>query len=234
VTDPTPLFDRERTLSDDYERVPRWFVPGYDASHALAAVLLRDRLGDAPARLLVVGAGGGVELSVLAGTVPAWRFVGVDPSAQMLAAARRKVAEAGAAERVEWVQGEVDAAPRERFDAATALLVLQFVPDDGRRLAALRAIRARLAPGAPFVVIDGCADLDGPDFEEELRLYAAHALRNGAPAELVAGAVGMMRSQIAFVSTAREEELLREAGFANLRRFYTGLWFHGWIARAEG
>jgi len=39
-------FDRNPALSDNYERAPRWFVPGYDASHAMAAVLLRDRIGE--------------------------------------------------------------------------------------------------------------------------------------------------------------------------------------------
>jgi hypothetical protein len=35
------LFDRNRALSASYEQGPRWFIPGYDASHAMAAVLLR-------------------------------------------------------------------------------------------------------------------------------------------------------------------------------------------------
>jgi hypothetical protein len=49
-------FDRNPALSDNYERAPRWFVPGYDASHAMAAVLLRDRIGER-GHILVLGAG---------------------------------------------------------------------------------------------------------------------------------------------------------------------------------
>src|SRR5208337_2521476 len=76
VTDETD-FDRDRTLSGNYEQAPRWFIPGYDASHAMAAVLLRDRIGER-GRILVVGAGGGVELSVLARECQGWTFTGVD------------------------------------------------------------------------------------------------------------------------------------------------------------
>lgn len=227
----SPLFDRNPALSDDYEQGPRWFIPGYDASHAMAAVLLRDRLGE-QGRILVVGAGGGVELAVFAQECAGWRFTAVDPSAEMLERAKRKLAALGAGERVSWIQGTVEAAPREAFDAATAFLALHFVPDDGQRLAALREIHARLAPGAPFLVIDGCSDPRAPSFEEDLRLYAASARRNGAPAERVAGAVKMLHENVAFVSREREEALLREAGFRSARLFYVALWVHGWLALA--
>ena len=72
-------FDRRPALSDNYEQAPRWFIPGYDASHAMAAVLLRDRIGER-GRILVVGAGGGVELSVFARECRGWTFTGVAPS----------------------------------------------------------------------------------------------------------------------------------------------------------
>jgi tRNA (cmo5U34)-methyltransferase len=75
---PETDFDRNPALSDNYERAPRWFIPGYDASHAMAAVLLRDRVSE-HGQILVVGAGGGVELSVFARECQGWTFTGVDP-----------------------------------------------------------------------------------------------------------------------------------------------------------
>jgi tRNA (cmo5U34)-methyltransferase len=225
------LFDRDPTLTASYEHVPRWFIPGYDLSHALAAVLLRERLGER-ARILVVGAGGGVELSVFAKECAGWSFVGVDPSRVMLEQARRKLALASAAERVQLVEGSADAAPRERFDAATAFLCLNFVPDDGSRLAALREIHARLAPGGTFLVVDGCNATAGPRFEEHLRLYAAFGRRNGAPPEAVERGLQMQREGLFVVPPAREEQLLAEAGFRDFRLFYSALWIHGWSAIA--
>ena len=52
-------FDRSPAITENYERGPRWFVPGYDLSHVMAAVLLRDWIGE-NGHILVVGAGGGV------------------------------------------------------------------------------------------------------------------------------------------------------------------------------
>src|ERR1700730_15664509 len=80
-------FDRNWALTDNYEQGPRWFIPGYDASHAMAAVLLRDRIGDR-GRILVIGAGGGVELSVFARECAGWPFTGIGPSGLVLRQAR--------------------------------------------------------------------------------------------------------------------------------------------------
>ena len=224
-------FDRNRALSDNYEQRPRWFIPGYDASHAMAAVLLRDRIGDR-GRILVVGAGGGVELAVFARECRDWTFTAVDPSAEMLRQAKVTLEAAGAANRVSWVQGGVENSPKAPFDAATAFLALHFVPDDGRRLSTLGEIHARLKPGAPFLMINGCADRNSARFEDDLRVYAAFARRNGAPADVIDLAVSMLRESVFFVPPEREEALLAQAGFRDVRLFYTGLWIVGWIVRS--
>src|SRR5208282_2286359 len=197
----------------------------------MAAVLLRDRIGER-GRILVVGAGGGVELSVLARECQGWTFTGVALSVEKQRQAKTKVEAAGAAARVSWFQGGVENSPREPFDAATAFLCLNFIADDGRRLGTLREIHARLRPGAPFLMINGCTDKNSARFEEDLRIYQAFARRNGAPAEMVEGAVRMQRESLYSVPPEREEALLAEAGFGDARLFYTGLWIFGWIARA--
>jgi tRNA (cmo5U34)-methyltransferase len=223
-------FDRSPAITENYEQGPRWFVPGYDASHAMAAVLLRDRIGQ-EGHILVVGAGGGVELSVFARECANWKFTGVDPSTEMLRQATLKLESAGAADRVTWVLGEIEKSPKGPFDAATSFLALNFVPEE-RRLAILREIRMRLKTGAPFLIIDGCSDKNSVRFEDDLRVYAAFARRSGAKADVVERAVAMQRESLYYVLPEREVALLAEAGFSDARLFYAGLWVYGWIARA--
>jgi tRNA (cmo5U34)-methyltransferase len=223
-------FDRNPSLSDNYERAPRWFVPGYDASHAMAAVLLRDRIGE-HGKILVVGAGGGVELSVFARECQGWMFTGVDPSVEMLRQAKVKLETVGASDRVSWVQGVVEDSPIGPFDAATAFLCLNFVPVD-RRLATLREIHVRLTSGSPFLMINGCSDKNSTRFEDDLRLYTAFARRSGAPADMVQGAARMQRESLFYVLPEREVAVLKEAGFQDVHLFYAGLWVFGWIACA--
>ncbi|RYG15551.1 MAG: class I SAM-dependent methyltransferase, partial [Chitinophagaceae bacterium] len=58
-------------------------VPGLRDVHRMSALLMAERVPSG-GRVLVVGAGGGMELSYFAQTFPDWRFDGVDPSREML------------------------------------------------------------------------------------------------------------------------------------------------------
>ena len=81
-------------------------------------------------------------------------------------------------------------------------------------------------------MITGCSDKNSACFEDDLRVYAAFARRNGAPADVVEEALRMQRESLHYLLPEREVALLIEAGFGDVRLFYTGLWVFGWIARA--
>ena len=100
-------------------------------------------------RLLVLGAGGGLELKALAETRPGWRLDGVDPSADMLRQASAPLGEL--APRATLHQGYIEDAPEGPFDGATCLLTLHFLPA-AERLRTVREVARRLRPGAPFIV----------------------------------------------------------------------------------
>ena len=131
----------------DYAEGPRRFVPGFADLHRMTSILLAEH---APqnARVLVLGAGGGLELKSMAETAPGWTFVGVDPAAAMLKLAEQTLGPLGA--RVQFQHGFIDDAPDGPFDAATCLLTLHFLNADERRRTASE-IHRRLKPGAPFV-----------------------------------------------------------------------------------
>lgn len=78
-----------------YHEGPPRFVPGFADMQRMARVLLAER-APVDARVLVLGAGGGLELKAFADGQPGWTFDGVDPSAAMLELARQLVAAHGA------------------------------------------------------------------------------------------------------------------------------------------
>lgn len=212
-----------------YAEGPPKYVPGYVSMQAMAAQLLAERAGN-HAEVLVLGAGGGLELAMFADRQPDWRFVAVDPSAEMLRQAEQRLGDK--AERVRWVRGLIADAPPGPFDGASCLLTLHFVPDDGSKLDTLRAIRSRLKPGAPFVVVDQCLDAGSPDYALWLDRYARFALNSKADPDQVAEAVKRIRAEVNTVSAEREVALLTEAGFRDIDLFYAGLSWRGWAARA--
>ena len=192
----------------------------------MASILLAEHVG-ATGRVLVLGAGGGLELKLFAEQHPGWRFLGIDPSAEMLALARSTLGPLAA--RVDFHEGYIDTAPVEPFDAATCLLTLHFVPV-AERLRTLVELRRRLKPGAPLVVAHHSFPHSGDEKVRWLRRYAAFAVASGVPATHADNAIEAIGARLPILSPEEDEALLREAGFGNVELFYAGFTFRGWVA----
>src|SRR5687767_6839202 len=82
MSQPTDVFADPEAVSRYAEGPPR-LVPGFADLQRMARLLIAEQAPQG-ARVLVVGAGGGLELKVFAESQPEWTFDGVDPSAEML------------------------------------------------------------------------------------------------------------------------------------------------------
>ncbi len=221
-------FDSEG--AQNYEHRIRLVVPGYEALHSMANSLLHLDLGE-QSRLLIVGAGTGMELVHLGKSNPRWRFTGVDPSADMLAVARQRVMEEGLSERVTLHAGLAHELPAsEPYDAATLILVMHFVPDNGEKLELLRSISAQLKPGAPFVLADLHGDRTSDRFVRFIAAWRRRLIALGMATEEVEERFRVL-SDVYFVPEERITALLHEAGFDHVELFYSALLFGGWVAR---
>lgn len=201
-------------------------VPGLADLHRMAMLLLSERAPPA-AHILVVGAGGGMELKAMAEARRQWVFTGVDPSAAMLDLARRHIEPFN--DRIELIEGTVDAASSGPFDGAACLLTLHFL-DGSERLLTLKAIRRRLKPDARLVVAHHSAP--GADAERWLTRSVVFADRTGVDWEK-ANATAAAMARLPLLSVAEEEALLGEAGFSDVELFYAAFSFRGWVATAS-
>lgn len=208
------------------ESTPRK-VPGFADLHRMAILLLAERAPEA-ADILVVGAGGGLELKAFAEAQPHWRFVGVDPSAEMLDLARRILGPLQS--RVELQQGYIDAAPTGPFDGATCLLTLHFLTKD-ERLRTLREIRRRLKPGSALVVAHHSISEDG-DFARWFARSVAFSGGASADTHRASAVAATIAERLPVLASNEDEAILREAGFSDVALFYAGLSFRGWVAIA--
>jgi tRNA (cmo5U34)-methyltransferase len=179
--------------------------------------------------VLVLGAGGGLELKAFADVQPRWTFDGVDPAAEMLKQASRTLGPR--AERVRLHEGYIDDAPEGPFDAAACLLTLHFLKYD-ERLRTAREIRRRLKPGAPFVAAHSSFPQEPGARALWLSRYAAFALGSGADREQVEKMRAAVEAHLNLLSPERDEELLREAGFSEVSLFYAAFTWRGWVTYA--
>lgn len=212
------------------EKGPAAFMPGHGGVLQMAGVLLAEQVPE-DGRVLIVGAGGGLDTRALAKAGPNWSFVGVDPARNMLDLARHVVGDEINA-RLELIEGVAADAPDGPFDAATLILVLGMIADDGSKLATLTEIHRRLKPGAPFVLVDRCDDRGSPNFERNIKRYVAYAVASGVDAETVSGAYDSQKANPGLVTAERDEALLVEAGFKMIEVFYVGMNWRGWVGYA--
>lgn len=201
-------------------------VPGLDDLHRMVTLLLAEQ-ATGEAHMLVVGAGGGMELRSMAASRGDWSFTGVDPSRAMLELAREAVSPF--ADRISLLEGTIDQAPAGPFDGATCLLTLHFL-NRSERLRTLQGIRNRLKPGARLVIAHHAPPVG--DAERWLARSATFGQEAGSSTANLAATATMMVERLPLLGPAAEEELLREAGFLFVDLFYAAFSFRGWVASA--
>lgn len=215
----------QETPRDAYLDGPPRQVPGFLGLHRMVGLLLAER-APAEARILVLGAGGGLELRALADAHAQWHFDGVDPSRPMLELAEKTAGPHRT--RMRFHHGYIDSAPMGPFDGAVSLLTFHFIPRVDR-LRTLEAIRLRLKRGAPLTLAH--ISVASPEAERSLWLER-NLVYAGASAASAERSKQAMISQLSILSPEEDEALIAQAGFSSVALFYAGLGFRGWVAYA--
>ena len=225
VIDPNVQFDGEMSVRYD-AFVPK-LIPDYVRLHELLVAQLGLAL-DEGARILVVGAGTCTEVLTLADFDPTWTFVAVEPSAAMVEVARERMAEAGLSDRVTFHVGTLDTLEDQGpFDAATAILIMQFIPVE-EKAAMFQDIAKRLKADAPLVMAHPIGD---PETDEHV--LAMQSWRDHMDATLkdrAADVYATVSETLHFMSDEAQADALKSVGFDQVVRFHTKLIIGAWIA----
>jgi tRNA (cmo5U34)-methyltransferase len=228
-------FDSER--ANQYNLDIRKAIPGYEALHSMALSLLQVNL-NSPAKLLVVGSGTGMELINYSQKNPGWLLTGVEPSPEMMTIAKQELANQRLSSQVNLHTGYLDTLPeREPMDAATLMLVMHFVPDDGSKLKLLKNIAQRLKPGAEFVLADLHGDKSLPyfaKFTQAWKTFYFSQLDKESKIKVEQDFQTSIDNSIYFIPEARIIELLSTAGFSQIAKFYNAFLFGAWSAKFIG
>lgn len=217
-----------------YEKNTRISIPSYDTLFSMVQSYFRMKLKEKEARILVVGAGGGNEISAWGPSNPQWTFTGVDPSEEMIRIAKNKTIQLGVESRVQLIQGTIDDLPTTNytFDAASCILVLHFIDGIQEKLKLLTSIKENLTSGAPFVLVSAYGDPESTELQDRLQIWKSFWLDGGAESSKVEELVTKGIMKISFIPENQIQWLLAEAGFTNITRFYSTGLFGGWMCHA--
>ncbi|WP_071189125.1 class I SAM-dependent methyltransferase [Trichormus sp. NMC-1] len=216
--------------TNEYDTMIQMALPGYEVMHNMALSVLRANIPER-ANLLIVGAGSGMELVKFSQSNSHWQMLGVDPSSNMLSIAQNKIDEHGLSERIKLFAGYThDLNTTSLYDAATCILVMHFLPDDGSKLALLKNISQRLKSSATFILVDIFGEKETDQFERMISIIQVYWEQMGMNPEKRIQGLETIKKGVFPISEMRVVELLQQAGFGNILRFYTGLWVGGWVA----
>ena len=183
------------------------------------------------AEILIVGAGGGAEIQHISTLQNSWHITGIDPSPDMCNKALSIVNFLDMSDRVDIISGHVSNLDKNKyFSAATSILVMHLLKDDGGKLEYLNSIVDHLESGSPFIHVDFCGDKTSSMFLKEIEAWKRNAINNGITPDLIKKQESTILTELPFVSENREISLLKEAGFSKITTFYQSFMYKGWIA----
>ena len=201
-----------------------------DALHLLISAVFADL--PAKARILCVGAGTGHELIYLAQKFPQWWFAVVEPSAPMLQVCRRKAEECGITPRCDFHEGYLDSLPPSAaFDAATSLLVSQFILAPDARAGFFRAIAERLRPGGYLVSADLASDTASTTYQSLLEVWLRLMRETGSSPEQLEGLRVTYGRDVAILPLERVRSIIASGGFDTPVLFLQTCLIHAWYAQ---
>jgi len=222
------FFEGDRATQYD-DSIPTW-VPNYKfIQQSIPSILTTYLSAEIDPKILVVGCGTGQEISEIKKRKPLWKVLGIDPSPQMIKLAQMKLAYREKDPKLDLKTGIVSDLPLQaKYDAATLILVLHFIPntDDGK-LALLKNIAERLQPGAPLVISD---IYQSETFEEQKALFKHYMIAKGISSEMVEEGLQHVMKDTHRLSSVQFNELLQEAGFGKPQMFSKAYYYGGWVA----
>lgn len=182
-------------------------------------------------RGLCVGAGVGPELFYLAEAFPEWKFTAVEPSSAMLRVCREKAQELGVIDRISFHEGYLETLPdSDPYDAATCILVSQFLLEPENRINLFIHISKRLVPGGILVSADLASDMSGPKYQRLLEVWARTMDYSGMPKE----DVDKLGRDVAVLPPHEIESLIEQGGFDSPTLFFQSILIHAWFSRVKG
>lgn len=223
-------FDPEKRFNERakvYDADILKIIPGYHALHDTTRHLLETALPE-DAFLLVAGVGTGNEAITLVSRNHGWRVTGFDIAENMIKTTAAKVRERGLNNRIALVHGTVDDILQESFDAATAILVMHFIPY-GKKLEFLQGLHLRLNPGGMLILADFTGDRNSHEFKSFLTAWENYMLET-REREDVDEAVARTRHDLDILSHEAMLGLIKKAGFINGRLFWKSLVFSAYVA----
>src|SRR6476660_3189131 len=221
--DKVEIFENERAIG--YNQFVETWIPNYHYFLGRLPKLLSETN---PKDLLIVGCRTGNEIERFIQAPEHWEITGIDPSPEMIRQANEKLQSYQNVTLIEGLLADINI--EKKYGAATLLLVLHFLEDDGNKLKLLKDIAERLVSGATFVMLDITGDKN--QIRQNLKVLR-FLLPDGLDEEQISNRLNRIENELYYISEERLSELCTEAGFESPIRFFQSAIYVGWLTKKK-
>lgn len=222
----TAIFDQQAPTYDQ-----KWSktAPINSALHLLTRTLLSELPSDA--RMLSVGSGTGAEILYLAKEFPGWHFTAVEPSTAMMDVFRSRAEEQGITSRCTFHSGYLESLQsKEKFNAATAFLVSQFIQERKERSEFFQGIADLLCAKGILISSDLAGDMNAPDSRSLLEVWFRLTSAETFSPEGIERMREAYTRDVAVLPPDHVCDLISLGGFEPPVQFYQAGLIHAWYA----
>lgn len=213
------IFENERATN--YNQFVETWIPNYNYFLDYLPIIIQDTTNK---DLLIVGCGTGNEIEKFRNFSKEWEITGIDPSPEMIEQAEFRFQNC---ENIKIVEGIVtDLNINRKYGAATLLLVLHFMEDNGDKENLLKEIANRLEPNAPFIMLDITGNAN--QIKQNLRILKS-LLPKHLNSDEIESRLKRIENELFIVSEERIIELFVKVGFEPPVRFFQSSIYVGWI-----
>ena len=223
-----PFDDQKVAASYDEKTVLKG--SGRDALFSLIQLIFAEL--PAEARILCVGVGTGTEMVAMARVFPQYQFTVVEPASAMLDICRQKAEENGITSRCTFHEGYIDSLPAsDSFDAATCLLVSQFLKEAEERSHFFGQIAQRLRPGGVLISSDLVLGMSPPVYQSLIEVWLRMLGGSGWGEEDIDKMRTAWSLHLATLTPPEIETIIAAGGFDTPVLFFQNLFIHAWFSK---
>lgn len=224
----TDLFGKKH--AENYDKSSEGLVTIKDALHLVAKIALMGLPDDSD--ILCVGVGTGAELIALAQSNPGWRFTALDSSEAMLDICKEKLDKAGLLSRCDFHPGYIDSLPGSKtYNAATSILVSQFLTNEEDRIAFFQEIKRHLKSGGYLINADLARPIENHRYKVLMESWIKMHRYNGLSEEQAKASTSLWNKSVSVIEPGKIEDILIAGGFKNPMLLFQVLFIHAWGSR---
>lgn len=217
-----------------YDEHIRSLIPAYELVHLQIQAILTTHI-QPNAKILIAGCGTGYELQYLVAQFPQAKFVAIDPSLNMIEAAKQRLANSEDIARIEFIHGDTNDIFNDQFndqsktyensfDVALAILVAHFIAEP-EKTQFFQDLNRSLKKDGILVTYDLM------QMDQNTQQILFHLTQyNGLTEKQSFNMMSRLEDDFALIDAEQMHKLLVKCGFEKVHCYMQILGFHGFYA----